>query len=225
MAKKRIPIDKERFETLKNELVRVSNIDLSSDNAYSDLCDYIKKQSDTNFPLPKYEDGSVIQQSETISVDTLRRYWGDKDADKERKPDVGKLSFMARALGYKDWETFCHEYKQTNTDFDIEKGFNGMDYFKFSSLCKNEIICIGWYPQKYCRLKFLGEYSFEVVESYRMESKIGRKFETSGFRLAPISDKTILPQVLIEPLYEYQEDLWNAIENFDIKNCPTEILL
>lgn len=26
MAKKRIPIDKERFETLKNELVRVSNI-------------------------------------------------------------------------------------------------------------------------------------------------------------------------------------------------------
>ena len=52
MAKKRIPIDKERFETLKNELVRVSNIDLSSDNAYSDLCDYIKKQSDTNFPLP-----------------------------------------------------------------------------------------------------------------------------------------------------------------------------
>ena len=42
MAKKRIPIDKERFETLKNELVRVSNIDLSSDNAYSDLCDYIK---------------------------------------------------------------------------------------------------------------------------------------------------------------------------------------
>lgn len=64
MAKKRIPIDKERFETLKNELVRVSNIDLSSDNAYSDLCDYIKKQSNTNFPLPKYEDGSVIQQSE-----------------------------------------------------------------------------------------------------------------------------------------------------------------
>mgnify|MGYP003178755138 CR=1 FL=1 len=202
MAKKRIPIDKERFETLKNELVRVSNIDLSSDNAYSDLCDYIKKQSNTNFPLPKYEDGSVIQQSETISVDTLRRYWGDKDADKERKPDVGKLSFMARALGY-----------------------NGMDYFKFSSLLEGEIVCIGWYPQKYCRLKFLGEYSFEVVESYRMKSEVGRKFETSGFRLAQISDKAIFPEVLIEPLYEYQEDLWNAIENFDIKNCPTEILL
>ena len=31
-----------------------------------------------------------IQQSETISVDTLRRYWGDKDADKERKPVAGQ---------------------------------------------------------------------------------------------------------------------------------------
>ena len=52
MAKKRIPIDKERFETLKNELVRVSNIDLSSDNAYSDLCDYIKVSSiNSIYPL------------------------------------------------------------------------------------------------------------------------------------------------------------------------------
>jgi hypothetical protein len=100
-----------------------------------------------------------------------------------------------------------------------------MDYFKFSSLLEGEIVCIGWYPQKYCRLKFLGEYSFEVVESYGMKSEVGRKFETSGFRLAQISNKAIFPEVLIEPLYEYQEDLWNAIENFDIKNCPIEILL
>lgn len=53
MAKKRIPIDKERFETLKNELVRVSNIDLSSDNAYSDLCDYIKITEQYKFSSPK----------------------------------------------------------------------------------------------------------------------------------------------------------------------------
>ena len=86
---------------------RVSGIDLSSDNAYYDLCDYIKKQNDIKFPPSKYEDGSIVQQPETISVDTLRRYWGDKDADKQMTPDVGKLSFIARALGYKDWGTFC----------------------------------------------------------------------------------------------------------------------
>lgn len=225
MGKKRIPVDKKQFEALKNELERVSGIDLSSDNAYYDLCDYIKKQNDIKFPPSKYEDGSIVQQPETISVDTLRRYWGDKDADKQMTPDVGKLSFIARALWYKDWGTFCHEHIQPDTGFDAEKGFNGMDYFKFSSLCENEIICIGWYPQKYCRLKFLGEYSFEVVEVRGMKSEVGRQFETSGFRLAPTSGGDIFPEVIIEPLYEYQEELWNAIENFNIETCPQEILL
>ena len=36
MGKKRIPVDKKQFEALKNELERVSGIDLSSDNAYYD---------------------------------------------------------------------------------------------------------------------------------------------------------------------------------------------
>ncbi|WP_018665774.1 hypothetical protein [Bacteroides gallinarum] len=224
MPKKRIPIDKERFETLKNELIKVSGIDLSSDNAYSDLSEYIRKQSEKNFPSRKFEDGKAIQQSETISVDTLRRYWGDKDSEKRMTPDIGKLSFMARALGYKDWETFCHGYKQTNTDFDVEKGFSGMDYFKFSSLYKGEIVCIGWYPRKYCRLKFLGEYSFEVIESCGMRSEVGRRIETSGFSLAPASDETF-PEVIIEPLYEYQEELWDAIENFNKETCPHELFL
>ena len=92
------------------------------------------------------------------------------------------------------WDDFCEKAEQK---YDVTKGFSTIDFYKFSTLNESDEITIGWYPKKYCRLKFLGEYSFEVVESYRMESKIGRKFDTSGFRLAPISDKAILPQVLI----------------------------
>lgn len=225
MAKKNIPIDTERFETLRNELIRVSGIDLAVDNAYADLSDYISRQSEKNFPSQKYDDGSVIQQKDCISVDTLRRYWGEKDAEKGIKPDAGKLSLMARALGYKDWGTFCIEHGQSNTDFDAEKGFNGMDYFKFSSLCEGEIVCIGWYPRKYCRLKFLGGYSFEVVESCGMRSCVGRKIETSGFCLVPATSNNTFPEVIIKPLYEYQEEQWNALENFNLETCPPEMLL
>lgn len=225
MPKKRILIDREQFETLKKELIRVSGIDLTLDKAYVTLSEYIKKQSELYFPPKKFDDGKIIQQQETINVDTLRRYWGDKDANKNITPDIGKLSFMARALGYKDWETFCIEHKQTDSIFNAEKGFNEMDYFKFSSLIKGEIVCIGWYPQKYCRLRFLGEYSFEVIESYGMKSEVGRRIETSGFCLAPQSGNEIFPEILIKPLYEFEEELWDAIENFNRENCPPEILL
>lgn len=133
---------------------------------------------------------------------------------------INKLNLIAESIGYKSWEDFCLKYK-----LDAEKEFSGMDYFKFSSLLEGETVYIGWYPQRYCKLKFLGEYSFEVIESCRMRSKVGQVFETSGFRLAPTSDRYTFPEVIIEPLYEYQTELWDAIENFNKETCPQEILL
>lgn len=151
----------------------------------------------------------------------------DKKTDKKKKQTstlnlktINKLNLIAKSIGYKSWEDFCFKYR-----LDTEKEFNGMDYFKFSSLLEGETVYIGWYPQRYCKLKFLEEYSFEVVESCRMRSKVGRIIETSGFRLAPTSDRYTFPEVIIEPLYEYQTELWDAIENFNKETCPPEILL
>ena len=81
-------IDREQFEALKKELIRVSGIDLTLDKAYVTLSEYIKKQSELYFPPKKFDDGKIIQQQETISVDTLRRYWGDKDANKNITPTI-----------------------------------------------------------------------------------------------------------------------------------------
>ncbi|WP_204500099.1 hypothetical protein [Bacteroides caecicola] len=156
-----------------------------------------------------------------------RDYKIDEETDKKKKQTntlnsktINKLNLIAKSIGYKNWEDFCLKYK-----LDTEKEFTGMDYFKFSSLLEGETVYIGWYPQRYCKLKYLGEYSFEVIESCRMRSNVGRIIETSGFRLAPTSDHYFFPEVIIEPLYEYQEELWNAIENFNKETCPQEILL
>lgn len=45
MPKKRILIDREQFETLKKELIRVSGIDLTLDKAYVTLSEYIKNKA------------------------------------------------------------------------------------------------------------------------------------------------------------------------------------
>ena len=85
-------------------------------------------------------------------------------------------------------------------------------------------VTIGWYPKKYCRLKFLEGYSFEVVESYGMHHKKGEIIETHGFRLAPITSKINLPEVLIEPLFD-DDPLWYFINNFDSDLCCIDVLL
>lgn len=178
---------------------------------------------------------NMKNEVEEISARFLRDYWPrlvktktkDHNEDEKKKRSsftslktINKLDLIAKSIEYKSWEDFCLEYK-----LDVEKEFYEMDYFKFSSLLEGETFYIGWYPQKYCKLKFLGEYSFEVVESCRMRSKVGQIIETSGFCLAPTSERYIFPEVIIEPLYEYQKELWDAIENFNKETCPQEILL
>ena len=51
------------------------------------------------------------------------------------------------------------------------------------------------------------------------------KFYIKFHSVDELKDKKKAYNICNDLLYEYQEDLWNAIENFDIKNCPTEILL
>lgn len=53
MPKKRILIDREQFEALKKELIRVSGIDLTLDKAYVTLSEYIKKTKRALFPSEK----------------------------------------------------------------------------------------------------------------------------------------------------------------------------
>lgn len=242
------PISKEAFEALKKQLIETSGIDLNIDKGYDALAQHINVKARENYSAPTDEDGKVIQYKEHISPDTLRRYWGKKSSNKinnpeeQMKPNLGKQSLMAQALGYRDIYDFCEKNGYTTSgDFEstpdaIKNAFNTIDYFNFSSLLIGEVIFIGWYGRKFCRLKKIQEKdfeddSFEVIESYGMKSPIGRKFSTSGFELAPVSNNTNFPEVIIIPRYEYQTELWEYYDNikksekFDIQTCPLELLL
>ncbi|WP_220575736.1 hypothetical protein [Bacteroides sp. FSHCM14E1] len=241
-------ISKEAFEALKKQLIKTSEIDLNINKGYNALADYINEKARENYPAPTNENGKVIQYKEHISPDTIRRYWGKKSSNKinnpeeQMKPNLGKLTLMAQALKCKDIYEFCEKNGyETSGDFEstpdtIKNAFNTIDYFNFSSLLIGEVIFIGWYGRKFCRLKKIQEKdfeddSFEVIESYGTKSSIGRKFSTSGFELAPVSDNTNFPEIIIIPRYEYQTELWEYYDNikksgkFDTKTCPLELLL
>jgi hypothetical protein len=261
MRKKRHPFDKELFTLLIGEYK--TKLDFSVNYANLDkLCQSINGKTLDELER-RVKNKKIIGTSRSIDRDqvskySLIRHFGLIE-NKTQNGEEAKISFSALDLyarkvdnGYLNWDDFCEKAKQK---YDAAKAFNQLDYFHFSSLCENEIICIGWYPHKYCRLKKIQENileddsindldglldknledldynSFEVIESFGMKSKVGRKFATSGFRLAPAPNKATYPEVIILPLYEYQAELWEYYDNieksgkFDIQTCPPELLL
>lgn len=160
------------------------------------------------FLKPKGENGKIIQRGESISVDTLRRYWGDKDDDKKMTPDVGKLSVLTQAIGYADWETFLREYKD-KLDKEYLKPevpvFSNPDDINVSSLTVGKVFSLG-IPQKYITLKLVDDFTFQVIRSTNTPMKEGDKFMALSFKIYK-DENLLLPQIIIEPFYEDGENI------------------
>jgi len=258
MRKKKYPFDKELFAILIEEYKIKLNFSINYANL-DKLCQIINHKTLDEIEK-RVKNKKIIGENGTIDRDqvcrySLMRHFGlieNKTKNgKEAKISPSALDLYSQRVdnGYLNWDDFCEKAKQK---YDAAKAFHQLDYFHFSSLYENEIICIGWYPHKYCRLKKISkkeledglvydldevldanleENSFEVIESYGMRSKVGRKFSTSGFELAPAPNKATFPEVIIVPCYEYQTELWEYLDtleksqNFDIQTCPPELLL
>lgn len=205
MAKKNIPIDKEAFEYLKRRVIEELNINLGSDKAYNDLCEYLNAKNE-HFPEPTNKKKEIIQRRETISPDTLRRYWGEKDADKEMKPNVGKLALLTQVIGYKNWEEFYIEYKNNLNKEYIKTEtpiFSNPKDIDVPSLSEGKIISLG-IPQKYITIKYLGDFTFEVVKTVNVQIN-ETKFMTTGFQICR-DENSSLPQIIIESFYDDGSD-------------------
>lgn len=208
MAKKRIPIDQNAFEYLKLKVIEISGIKLSLDNAYLDLCNFLKYKSKENFPEPRSEDGKVIQYRESVSIDTLRRYWGEKDADKKITPDVGKLSVLTQAIGYADWETFLKEYKEKLDNEDTKPEvptFSNPEDINVVRLEVGKVLSFG-VPPKYITIELVDDFTFQIVKSMNTSMKEGDKFTALSFQVIK-DENLIFPKIFIESFYEDEENI------------------
>lgn len=159
----------------------------------------------------RYKTGE--KDEDKLSEDTIKRAFGiinsKKNSDsKNRRYSPTTCNIIARKLGYRGWDDF---YEKSIQKYDMIKGFKTINMYEFGSLIVNQDICIGWYPNKYCILKYLGDYSFMVVESYNLRSSVNRVFETTGFIHGTIKSKIVYPDIIIEPILDDDPD-WEFIK-------------
>jgi len=198
-----------------------------TDNRTYDMIQLLKneveiKWSKTMNSLKDYEDAAVwINEGEKhkdnqISGSSLMNMWSGSEL--KHLHYKSKLSIIARKIGFNDWDDFC---EKSIPKYDMTKGFKTINMYEFNNLIINQDVCIGWFPHKYCMLKYLGDFSFKIVESYNLMSPVNRIFETTGFIHRTIKSKIVYPDIIIEPILDDDPD-WELIK---MDTIPEKYLL
>jgi len=198
-----------------------------TDNRTYDMIQLLKneveiKWSKTMNSLKDYEDAAVwINEGEKhkdnqISGSSLMNMWSGSEL--KYLHYKSKLSIIARKIGFNDWDDFC---EKSIPKYDMTKGFKTINMYEFNNLIINQDVCIGWFPHKYCMLKYLGDFSFKIVESYNLMSPVNRIFETTGFIHRTIKSKIVYPDIIIEPILDDDPD-WELIK---MDTIPEKYLL
>ena len=131
--------------------------------------------------------------NESISMSTLKRMWGYVASTS--KPSLFNLDLLSRMVGYPDWAAFC-------------EGDNGMASSRFfvksklisAALEVGEEVRLTWCPGRIVTIKYLGNDSFEVLESVLSKLDVGDTFTCHQF-------------VADEPLY------LSNLHHFGMQSC------
>ena len=198
-----------------------------TDNRTYDMIQLLKneveiKMSKTMNSFKDYEDAAVWinggekHKDNQISGSSLMNMWSGSEL--KHLHYKSKLSIIARKIGFNDWDDFC---EKSIPKYDMTKGFKTINMYEFNNLIINQDVCIGWFPHKYCMLKYLGDFSFKIVESYNLMSPVNRIFETTGFIHRTIKSKIVYPDIIIEPILDDDPD-WELIK---MDTIPEKYLL
>lgn len=143
----------------------------------------------------------------TWSVDssTVERLFGYKDRDKWEGPSPITLSFLAKSLKYKSWGDFklktgnmyCPLIPTKDEVFESQREeLRRLQEDMIRN--KDGIYILGWYPEKYIKFKHVENYTYEVLESNRMNRKEGELFDAPDFCLSEsTTEDSQLPDIMI----------------------------
>lgn len=140
--------------------------------------------------------------NETSMMKTLKRVFDSTYIKNFRK---STLNEMARAIGFRDWDDFKSKIDQTysphvpNIEVVFETQREELRRLQEDMIRnKNGIYILGWYPEKYIKFKHIENYTYEVLESNRMNRKKGDSFDAPDFRLSKsTTEDSQLPDIMI----------------------------
>lgn len=128
-----------------------------------------------------FESLSVIIERETgelLSASTLKRIYGY--VTMKPIPRKSTLDILCRYIGKKSYDHLRADLKDskafTSTFFSTKTLYS-------SQLKRGDIVRIGWEPNRVVRLKYLGDDSYEVIESLNSQLEKGDKFIQVNFML------------------------------------------
>jgi hypothetical protein len=118
-----------------------------------------------------------------VSASTLKRLYGY--VGDVHTPRMSTLDILAQYIGHIDFLDFCQWLRRENP---CSSQFFSASELSISSLSLYDEVEIGWLPNRYVRLLYRGDASFEVVEVRESQLQVGDILEVSSF-------------ILGEPLY------------------------
>lgn len=111
-----------------------------------------------------------------VSSHTIKRLFGYiKSYDLIR---FSTLNILAEYAGYASWNDFLQVLQRNSK---VESTELHQEIIKSDDLSVGNIVDIAWLPDRVCRLRYLGDYQYEVVEAKNSKLKVGNTFSCRMF--------------------------------------------
>ena len=124
-----------------------------------------------------FESLSVViehQIGELISSSTLKRLWGYVSLNPT--PRVATLDVLSRFVGHRDFKAFCNYLKDAQI---YSSNFFTSRCQTVAELKPDTTVHIGWAPNRLVKMRYMGNYQFEVISSENSQLMAGDRFELS----------------------------------------------
>ncbi len=116
--------------------------------------------------------------NERISASTLKRLWGY--VNDRHEPRQYTLDVLSKYIGQKDFKHFCQKIEENPEN---TSAFFTPKTIASSQLAVGDKLEIGWTPDRYLVLLYLGDNDFRVLVSENSKLEVNDEFLAANFML------------------------------------------